>query len=105
MLIHYIRTPKKYEVEVKVMDGVPTPVITKITGGDPIGMIISPAKNIVGWSLCGPYDRFKKTTGLVIAGNRCQYYGTDKEWLLSEVPQSILQEVLDMYNRSTRYYK
>ena len=75
------------------------------TGGDPIGVIVSTERGKVGWSLCNPKDRFDKKLGKMIAINRADAYGFDKDSLLSNVPNSIFTEVIKMYDRSTRYFK
>ena len=105
MLIKYIRTPKCYKPKMEVtLNGMRRAYLEE-TGGDPIGVIVSTERGKVGWSLCNPKDRFDKKLGKMIAINRADSYGFDKDSLLSNVPNSIFTEVIKMYDRSTRYFK
>jgi len=105
MLIKYIRTLKKYVPQVGINpDGNPYAYLKEV-GGDPIGIIVSTARNQVGWSLCNKKDQFNKQIGKLIAINRADYYGTNKTNLLEEVPDSIRLDVIDMYTRSEKYFK
>ena len=105
MLIKYIRNPKKFTSEIVYMpDGVPTACLKEL-GGEPIGVIISTERNKLGWSLCNKKDHFNKEMGKRIAMNRAEYYGTDRNQLLADVPDSIRDEVMKMYDRSKKYFK
>lgn len=104
MLIKYIKTPEHFIPKVRINDGKPEAYFVK-KGGEPTGIIVALAKNKVGWSLCSKKDVFRRAMGKTIAIGRAEYYGTNKTQLLSEIPDSIRQEVLDMYERSEKYYK
>ena len=105
MLIKYIRTPKCYKPKMEVTLNGGMRAYLEETGGDPIGVIVSTERGKVDWSLCNPKDRFDKKLGKMIAINRADTYGFDKDSLLSNVPNSIFTEVIKMYDRSTRYFK
>ena len=105
MLIKYIRTPKCYKPKMKVtLNGMRHAYLEEV-GGAPIGVIVSTDRGNVGWSLCNSKDKFDKKLGKMIAINRADAYGFDKDSLLSNVPNSIFTEVIKMYDRSTRYFK
>lgn len=105
MLIKYIRTPKRYEPKVEILtDGQPRAYLKEI-GGNPIGVVISPEKGKVGWSLCNKKDTFNKEIGKKIALNRADFYGSNIEWIMKIVPKSIIDDVIEMYERSEKYYK
>ena len=74
-------------------------------GGDPIGVIVSTERGRVGWSLCNHKDHFDKVRGKVIAQNRADHYGNDRDQLLVNCPDSIRQEIIKMYDRSEKYFK
>ena len=105
MLIKYIRTPKCYKPKMEVTLNGMRHAYLEETGGDPIGVIVSTERGKVGWSLCNSKDKFDKKLGKMIAINRADAYGFDKDSLLSNVPNSIFTEVIKMYDRSTRYFK
>lgn len=105
MLIKYIRTPKKYIPQVGINpDGTPCAYLKEI-GGNPVGIIVAIDRNQIGWSLCNKKDQFNKHMGRKIAVNRADFYGTNKTLLLKEVPDSIKEEIIKMYDRSEKYYK
>lgn len=105
MLVKYIRTPKKYIPQVGInSDGTPCAYL-KTVGEDPIGIIVAIDRNRIGWSLCNKKDQFNKYIGKRIAINRADYYGTNKDLLLEEVPDSIREEIIKMYDRSKKYFK
>ena len=85
MLIKYIRTPKCYKPKMEVTLNGGMRAYLEETGGDPIGVIVSTERGKVGWSLCNPKDRFDKKLGKMIAINRADTYGFDKDSLLSNV--------------------
>lgn len=105
MLIHYIRTPRKYTARVvRNADGtIGSEVVVK--GDNPYGIIVATERNRVGYAVCAPGDFYKKEKGLQIALNRADHFGTDKEAILASAPTSIRKELLDMYARSERYFK
>lgn len=105
MLIKYIRTPKKVVPHVTMNEDGSYSLSAKISGNDPIGMVVATGRNQVGWSLCCPRDKFNKERAKEIAINRADFYGTDKQCLMENVPFSILDEIRKMYDRSERYYK
>ena len=104
MIIKYIRTPKKAKAELQYINGRPFAFVNEY-GGDIIGIVVSTEHNKVGWSLCNKKDRFNKEIGLRIALNRAEYYGTNKNFLLEQVPYSIRKDVIEMYDRSEKYFK
>lgn len=105
MLIKYIRTPKKYIPQVGINpDGAPYAYF-KVVGGDPIGVIVAIDRDRIGWSLCNKKDTFDKQIGLRIALNRAEFYGTNKSFLLEQIPDSIREEIIEMYTRSEKYFK
>lgn len=104
MLIKYIRTPKHYVTKLVFYDGFPHAYVDEV-GGEPIGVIVSTERGRVGWSLCNHKDRFDKTRGKLIAINRADHYGFDRESVMRECPDSIRQEIVKMYDRSEKYFK
>ena len=70
--------------------------------GHPIGVVLSNAKNSVGWSLCARShgDHFDYEKGIMIAQNReANGYDPDK------VPQSLKADFIQMLERSRHYFK
>ena len=104
MIIKYIRSPKKFKAELEYIGGMPHAYVNEF-GGDLIGVVVSIDRNKVGWSLCNKKDRFNKERGLKIALNRAEYYGTNRNFLLEEAPNSIKNEIIEMYDRSEKYFK
>ena len=122
VLVKYLREKDEYSAKVCFDEfGKPFAHLEK-TKGRIIGCIISTEKNIIGWSLFNKKDRkwswdikeqqeiFKKDKDLAfhIAYNRSLYAESlSKEDLLkyySKIPDSILEEVDKMLERSSKYF-
>ena len=122
VLVKYLREKDEYSAKVCFDEfGKPFAHLEK-TKGRIIGCIISTEKNIIGWSLFNKKDRkwswdikeqqeiFKKDKDLAfhIAYNRSLYAeNLSKEDLLkyySKIPDSILEEVDKMLERSSKYF-
>jgi len=71
-----------------------------------VGVVVAIGRGQVGWSRCNNrLDTFDKQRGLVIAMGRAGAYCNVAMTALETIPSSMRDAVMDMHNRSQRYYK
>lgn len=77
------------------------------------GVVVSPKKDIIGWSMCDPKDVFSKKRALEIAIARANKMSQAKDSLnpdayircLNSIPRSLMNLAEKMFIRSDRYFK
>lgn len=74
------------------------------------GIIIAIDKNVLGWSLCHPKDKFDSIKGLRIALSRATYLlnldNASKDiYYFENLPQSLVKDYQKMRKRSLKYFK
>ena len=130
VLVRYIREKTQYDARVCYnKQGKPYPYLVEIKG-EIIGCVLSTAKGVVGWSLLNPKDRIwynyqwdlksmseqkaflakNKELAYHIAYQRAVYMETlpnkDLEaYYFSKTPDSLLEEIDKMIERSEKYFK
>jgi hypothetical protein len=77
--------------------------------GQPIGVVASPGKYLVGVSICNPKDKFDRQLGLEIACGRAMRVENIYPKTLpnrNDLSLDMLDDMVDtMYRRSRKYYK
>lgn len=101
MLVKYIRAPKKYEAKIEGSRA----VLVEVNRNRPIGVIVATGKGKVGWSLCNANDKFDKKLGKEIAVNRAEFYDGAFQDLDEMAPKQIHGDLINMLDRSLRYFK
>ena len=72
------------------------------------GVVVAIGPGIIGWSLCSKKDEYNHELGIHIALRRAsinEVSGESIETLINKIPSTLHEEVLQIYERSLKYFQ